>query len=152
MDVSLRQEPGMRAVTLGRAGLVVLAGLAGRGPLDAQAAPALDRGALTAFIDSASRIRVRLPMGWANIDEPRLQRDSLQFRRGTTLDRGGRIVPVQPPLALADIAEIRVPAGHASGKGAAWGAGIGAGLGLVLAIGAALEPQCIGCPTNAEGF
>lgn len=135
---------------VGRLGLLLLAALARGGTLAAQAIPPLDTGALAALIDSTARIQVRLPMGWATLDGPRLQRDSLHFRHGTTHDRGGRLVALPSPLAFADVGELRVAAGNRSAKGAAIGAGIGAGLGLLLAIAAASEPECLGCPTDAD--
>jgi hypothetical protein len=124
----------------------------GAGPLAAQAAPAADSVALTVRIQNAARIRARLPTGWATLEAPRLRQDTLHFLRGSAHDRGGRAVSLQPPLALGDIAEIQVPAGGQSKKGAAWGAGIGGALGLILAIAATAESDCLGCPTDAEGF
>ena len=137
---------------VGRLGLLLLAALARGGTLAAQAIPALDSAALAALIDSTPRIQVRLPTGWATLDGPRLQRDSLQFRHGTTHDRGGRLVALPSPLAFADVSEIRMAAGNGSAKGAAIGAGIGAGLGLLFAIAASSEPDCLGCPSDSEGF
>jgi hypothetical protein len=140
------------AVISSRLTSLLLAVVTGVGTVSAQTTPPFDTAALAAVIDSAPRIRVRLATGWAGLDSPRLQRDSLHFLVGSTLDRGGRPVALLSPLALGDVREIRIPAGHRTGKGAALGAGIGAGLGLVVAVGAASEPQCLGCPTAGEGF
>jgi hypothetical protein len=122
-------------------------------PLGAQAFQPADRQALVASIDSASRVRVRLSTGWATLEEPRVRGDSLQFRRGSTNTQGGRVVPVQGPLALADLLEIRVPAGHRTLRGALWGGAIGAALGLALWVGASSEDsQGLGAPTDNEAF
>ena len=118
--------------------------------LAAQAVPPPDTAALAALLDSTPRIQVRLPTGWATLDGPRLQRDSLQFRHGTTHDRGGRLVALPSPLAFAAVSEIRVAAGKRTARGAAMGAGIGAVLGLLLVSGLGSEPDCLGCPTEAE--
>ena len=58
---------------------------------------------LAASIDSSPRVRVRLSTGWVMLDHPRIERDSLTFATGTTLDRGGRWITVKPPLPLAAV-------------------------------------------------
>jgi hypothetical protein len=105
---------------------------------------------LAASIDSAPRLRVRLSTRWVMLDHPRIQRDSLTFATGRTIDRGGRWITVKPPLSLAAVQAIQRASGNRAAKGALWGGAIGTGLGLVLAIGAASEPQSYGSPTGSE--
>src|SRR2546429_9246893 len=80
---------------------------------------------LAASIDSSPRVRVRLSTGWVMLDHPRIERDSLTFDTGTTLDRGGRWITVQPPLSLAPDQTIHRASGNRAGTGAGWGRGIG---------------------------
>jgi hypothetical protein len=105
---------------------------------------------LAAVIDSAPRVRVRLPSGWFVLEHPRIEQDRLSFAAGRGLDGGGRWINVKPPLSLAVVREIQLAAGNRVGKGAVWGGGVGAVLGFVLAIGAASEPQSYGTPTGSE--
>src|SRR2546423_11309201 len=103
---------------------------------------------LAASIDSSPRVRVRLSTGWVMLDHPRIERDSLPFATGTTLDRGGRWITVKPPLSLAAVQTIQRASGNRAGKGAVWGGAIGTGIGLLLAVGAASEPQSYGSATG----
>ena len=105
---------------------------------------------LAASIDSSPRVRVRLSTGWVMLDHPRIERDSLTFATGTTLDRGGRWITVKPPLSLAAVQTIQRASGNRAGKGAVWGGAIGTGIGLLLSIGAASEQQSYGSPTGGE--
>src|SRR5207237_7988473 len=105
---------------------------------------------LAALIDSSPRVRVRLSTGWVMLDHPRIERDSLTFVTGTTLDRGGRWITVKPPLSLAAVQMIQRASGNRAGKGAGGGGASGTRIGLVLSIGAAADKKSYASPIGGE--
>lgn len=142
----------MQTTPAWRATALVLAVLAGPALLRAQDLPSPGGGWLAARLEAAGHARIRLASGWAAVESPRLHGDSVRFTRGTMSDRGGRPVPLRPPLALGDVLELRVPAGNRAGTGALWGGAIGAGLGFIVALAAASSGPCFACPTAEESF
>ena len=100
-------------------------------------------------INAAALVRVQLTAGKRGLlYAPQADSTSLRYERSHGLQRGGSVVQLAPPLAVADVVEIQRPIGNNAGHGAKIGAAIGLGLSLLAVAAASSDPWAK--PTTGE--
>ncbi len=88
-----------------------------------------------ADINAATLVRVSLVRGPSGmLLRPQADSMSLRYGQSRMRSRGGSVVELAAPLAVADVLEIERPVGTNAGKGARIGAGIGAALSLLAVV------------------